>query len=87
MARRGIFRAPWLDRFHALGLKFDDIDYVFCTHLHIDHTGWNTRLVNGRWVPTFPMQNIFFTRREYAFWEDDEATGANAHGDNGSVWR
>ena len=42
---------------HGLGLKFEDIDYVFCTHLHIDHCGWNTRLVNGRWVPTFPERD------------------------------
>ena len=38
----------------AAGLGFDDIDYVLCTHLHIDHVGWNTRLQNGHWVPTFP---------------------------------
>ena len=31
-----------------------DIDFVFCTHLHGDHCGWNTRLVDGHWVPTFP---------------------------------
>ncbi len=37
-------KQPWLDGFHAAGLKFEDIDYVFCTHLHIDHCGWNTVL-------------------------------------------
>ena len=78
---------PWLTGFHALGLKFEDIDYVFCTHLHIDHPGWNTRLVNGRWVPPFPNAKSLFHRQEYAFWENDALTGANSHGDNGSVWR
>ena len=38
----------------AAGVSFEDIDYVLCTHLHIDHVGWNTRLDDGRWVPTFP---------------------------------
>lgn len=38
----------------AAGLSADEVDYVLCTHLHIDHIGWNTRLEDGRWVPTFP---------------------------------
>jgi len=46
---------PWLAKLEKLGLQPDDIDYVLCTHLHADHVGWNTRLVNGQWVPTFPM--------------------------------
>jgi glyoxylase-like metal-dependent hydrolase (beta-lactamase superfamily II) len=36
----------------AAGISVGDIDYVMCTHLHVDHVGWNTRLDNGRWVPT-----------------------------------
>ncbi len=50
----------------ALNLSVEDIDYVMCTHLHSDHTGWNTRLVDGRWVPTFPNARYVFSRREYA---------------------
>ena len=38
----------------AAGFSVDDIDFVMCTHLHVDHVGWNTRLQNGRWAPTFP---------------------------------
>ncbi|MEM9104180.1 MAG: MBL fold metallo-hydrolase [Pseudomonadota bacterium] len=38
----------------AAGIGTDDIDYVMCTHLHPDHVGWNTKLEDGRWVPTFP---------------------------------
>ena len=68
-------KQPWLDGFAALGLKFTDIDYVFCTHLHIDHCGWNTRLVNGRWVPTFPNAKYVFHKREYAAWEEATAQG------------
>ena len=40
--------------FTAAGVRFEDIDYVLCTHLHTDHVGWNTQLIDGRWVPTFP---------------------------------
>ena len=73
-------KKPWLDGFAAEGLRFDDIDYVFCTHLHIDHTGWNTTLRDGRWVPTFPNAKYIFHKREYAAWEAENAKGANPPG-------
>ncbi|WP_306113394.1 MULTISPECIES: MBL fold metallo-hydrolase [unclassified Roseovarius] len=38
----------------AAGVAPTDVDYVLCTHLHTDHIGWNTQLIDGRWVPTFP---------------------------------
>ena len=38
----------------ASGVGVEDVDYVLCTHLHVDHVGWNTQLLDGRWVPTFP---------------------------------
>jgi glyoxylase-like metal-dependent hydrolase (beta-lactamase superfamily II) len=60
------------DRFEnelaATGLTVNDIDYVMCTHLHGDHVGWNTRLDNGRWVPTFPKARYLMADRELAFW-------------------
>lgn len=74
----------WLQEFRAQGLSFDAIDYVFCTHLHIDHCGWNTRLVDGRWVPTFPRAKYIFHKREYAAWEAATAQGKNPPGE---VWR
>lgn len=61
----------------ALGLAFEDIDYVMCTHLHVDHVGWNTRLLDGRWVPTFPNARYVFARTEYAYWEAENAKAAN----------
>ena len=64
------------DRFEkslkATGLGFDDIDYVMCTHLHVDHVGWNTRLDNGRWVPTFPNARYVMSDRELAFWTQQQ---------------
>jgi len=52
----------------AAGLSVNDIDFVMCTHLHVDHVGWNTRLENGRWVPTFPKARYVFADRELEFW-------------------
>ena len=79
-------KQPWLDGFRAAGLRFEDIDYVFCTHLHIDHTGWNTMLRNGKWVPTFPKAKYIFHKREYAAWEDSNKRGENRPGGGGNVW-
>lgn len=49
----------------GFGLRPEDIDYVLCTHLHTDHVGWNTRLVDGRWVPTFPNAKYVMARQEF----------------------
>src|SRR6202051_1816077 len=73
-------KQPWLDGVAAEGLRVEDIDYVFCTHLHIDHTGWNTMLRNGRWVPTFPNAKYIFHKGEYAAWEAEHAKGNNPPG-------
>ena len=59
---------PWLERLAAKGLTPESIDYVMCTHLHVDHVGWNTRLRDGRWVPTFPNARYLFARREFERW-------------------
>ncbi len=56
----------WLANLAAAGVGPEDIDYVFCTHFHSDHSGWNTRLVDGRWAPTFANAKYIFARAEYA---------------------
>ena len=55
------------------GFSFGDIDYVMCTHLHVDHVGWNTRLDNGRWVPTFPNARYVFAKVEFDYWTEQNA--------------
>jgi glyoxylase-like metal-dependent hydrolase (beta-lactamase superfamily II) len=57
----------------SAGLTVEDIDFVLCTHLHFDHVGWNTRLADGRWVPTFPNARYLFAQREYAHWTEQHA--------------
>ncbi|QDM15354.1 MBL fold metallo-hydrolase [Tardiphaga sp. vice352] len=60
---------PYLDNLTAAGFAPDTIDMVLCTHLHVDHVGWNTRLVDGRWVPTFPNAKYIFGDVEYKYWK------------------
>ena len=52
----------------AAGWPRETIDTVVCTHLHVDHVGWNTMLVDGRWLPTFPNARYLMGRVEYAHW-------------------
>jgi glyoxylase-like metal-dependent hydrolase (beta-lactamase superfamily II) len=70
------------DRFEknlaAAGLGVNDIDYVMCTHLHVDHVGWNTRLENGRWVPTFPKAKYVMADQELAYWTKMETEEPSA---------
>jgi len=59
---------PFLERLAAAGAAPERVDVVLCTHLHFDHVGWNTRLVDGRWVPTFPNARYLFARAEWEHW-------------------
>jgi glyoxylase-like metal-dependent hydrolase (beta-lactamase superfamily II) len=60
-----MLHTPYLKNLAAVGLEPEDIHLVLCTHLHFDHVGWNTRLTNGRWVPTFPNARYVFSKRDY----------------------
>jgi glyoxylase-like metal-dependent hydrolase (beta-lactamase superfamily II) len=62
----------------ASGFSVGDIDFVMCTHLHVDHVGWNTRLENGRWVPTFPKARYVFGKNEFDYWSNENAKAAVA---------
>ena len=71
-----MLRTGFLDTLRAAGVTPEAVDVVICTHLHVDHVGWNTRLDDGRWVPTFPRARYLFARREWEHWtsEDDDGT-------------
>lgn len=62
----------WLDNLASAGFVPEDFTHVLCSHLHTDHAGWNTRMVNGRWVPTFPNARYLFAAREVAHAETAE---------------
>lgn len=59
---------PWMGNLRATSVAPEDIDFVMCTHLHVDHVGWNTQLKDGRWVPTFPNARYIFGKTEYDHW-------------------
>ena len=59
----------FLANLKATGVQPEAIDYVMCTHMHVDHIGWNTQLRDGRWVPTFPNATYVFSRQEFQAWE------------------
>jgi glyoxylase-like metal-dependent hydrolase (beta-lactamase superfamily II) len=65
-------QSPFLADLAAAGYPRKSIDTVLCTHLHVDHVGWNTMLVDGRWVPTFPRARYLYGRAEYAHWSTIE---------------
>ncbi len=67
-----MMHTDYLAKIAALGLQPEDIHYVMCTHLHFDHVGWNTKLLDGRWVPTFPNARYIFHKTEYDYWRDHQ---------------
>jgi glyoxylase-like metal-dependent hydrolase (beta-lactamase superfamily II) len=67
-------KGPYLETMAAAGFSVESIDTVLCTHLHVDHVGWNTRLVDGKWGPTFPNARYLFGRTEYEHWRDHSDT-------------
>jgi glyoxylase-like metal-dependent hydrolase (beta-lactamase superfamily II) len=69
---------PFLNDLEEAGFEPDSIDTVVCTHLHVDHVGWNTMLVAGKWVPTFPKARYLLGRREFDYWRS-EAEADKAH--------
>jgi glyoxylase-like metal-dependent hydrolase (beta-lactamase superfamily II) len=62
-------QTTFLEDLAAAGFPRDTINTVMCTHLHFDHVGWNTRLVDGKWVPTFPQARYLFGKQEYEHWQ------------------
>ena len=67
--------APFIEELANVGVHPEEVDFVLCTHLHVDHVGWNTKLVDGRWVPTFPNAKYIFSRNEYELWESRHKNG------------
>jgi len=62
----------WLENLLATGFRLEEVSHVLCSHLHSDHAGWNTRLIDGCWVPTFPNAKYIFAREEVEYSEGAE---------------
>ena len=63
-------QGPFLADLATAGYPRESIDTVLCTHLHVDHVGWNTMLVDGKWLPTFPRARYLMGRVEFAHWQE-----------------
>lgn len=68
MPRFDMLNTQYLDRLRAAGVQPEEIDFVMCTHLHVDHVGWNTVLKNDKWVPTFPNAKYVMSRTDHDHW-------------------
>jgi glyoxylase-like metal-dependent hydrolase (beta-lactamase superfamily II) len=71
----------FLEQLSALGWPRESVDAVLCTHLHVDHVGWNTMLEDSKWVPSFPNAKYYFGRVEYEHWRDEVEAYAAASKD------
>jgi len=67
-----MLQTKFLHDLESAGCPVPSIDMVLCTHLHTDHVGWNTKLVDGKWVPTFPQAQYLFGQREFEHWTTTE---------------
>jgi glyoxylase-like metal-dependent hydrolase (beta-lactamase superfamily II) len=73
-------QGAWLDDLRAAGVAPEDVDAVLCTHMHVDHVGWNTRRIDGRWTPTFPRATYVFVGQEWEFWKHEREGGRDHDG-------
>ncbi|WP_439397532.1 MBL fold metallo-hydrolase [Bradyrhizobium sp. PMVTL-01] len=69
-------RTLFIENLARAGVLPEQVDYVMCSHLHADHVGWNTRLQNGKWVPTFPNARYLISKGEFEFWRNAIETGS-----------
>lgn len=69
----------YLGNLARIGIRPEDVDLVVNTHLHLDHIGWNTRLENGEWVPTFPNASYLMPRIEFEYWNPANHPGLEGH--------
>jgi glyoxylase-like metal-dependent hydrolase (beta-lactamase superfamily II) len=75
LPRWNMLQRDFLEKLAAAGYPPESIDIVLCTHLHVDHVGWNTRLVDGRWTPTFTNARYLFGRAEWQHWSRENGAG------------
>ena len=59
----------FLQRLRASGVEPGEVDYVVNTHLHFDHVGWQTLLVDDAWRPTFPAARHVMSGEEFRYWQ------------------
>ncbi len=74
---------PFLSLIEDAGFPREEIDLVVCTHLHVDHVGWNTMKRNDEWVPTFPNARYLWAGEEFDYWSKTrDEIGSQVFGDS-----
>ncbi|MEE6135199.1 MBL fold metallo-hydrolase [Mycobacterium sp. 050128] len=81
----------FLTAWESAGIDRRAVDVVINTHIHSDHVGWNTMLVDDTWVPTFPNARYLAPAADYRYFAPDgpvarrsprtEQEAAQQHGD------
>jgi glyoxylase-like metal-dependent hydrolase (beta-lactamase superfamily II) len=79
-----MLNVPFLERLAKAGAQPDEIDYVMCTHLHHDHVGWNTQLLDGRWVPTFPNARYVISKTDFEYYRKLDSDDKTAPAEMGT---
>ncbi|KOV62559.1 beta-lactamase [Streptomyces sp. NRRL WC-3618] len=79
-------KSNYLENLASAGVLPEDVDLVINTHLHVDHVGWNTRLVDGAWVPTFPNATYLMPKADFEFFWDPANNSGIAGGVNENVF-
>ena len=67
-------QTTFLSDLEDAGYAPEGIDTVLCTHLHVDHVGWNTKLVDGKWVPTFTNARYLYAKSEWDHWANGDGS-------------
>ena len=65
-------QGDYLEKLTAAGFSPEQFDTVLCTHMHVDHVGWNTRLVDNKWIPTFSQADYLYAEEEWAHWREEK---------------
>jgi len=65
----------------SAGVKPEDVDVVFITHLHADHCGTAAISVDGGMRPAFPNATYRWTADEQAYWSGELPKGTVARRD------
>jgi glyoxylase-like metal-dependent hydrolase (beta-lactamase superfamily II) len=68
-ARMNMLNTLVLEWMAAAGVTPEAVTHVVNTHLHSDHVGWNTRLVDGEWKPTFPNARYYMPKKDFDFFD------------------
>lgn len=78
-----MLQLPFLEDLGKAGYDRLQIDTVLCTHLHVDHVGWNTMWQDNSWVPTFPNADYLMAEQEFNYWiAQDEPNFGDVIGDS-----